>query len=206
MPGRIERFLLTWKTDEVFGRRLPCCCIIGFLLAVSLCVPAALAQLSTEDHLAEPGFWPTQDIFFARQLCGIRRLRALSWRQSRHAEGDPYGTRRDVRFALGHSACPSVDESLPRANISIGSRAERVRAATRSVTGNQTLSFPLLWAFGTGRVGQSYCLQETEMQIFSKPGSPTSKPSEQSTSRHRARCCLPPALKKLWTVPFPRRR
>ncbi|MGA8268747.1 MAG: hypothetical protein WB787_13365, partial [Candidatus Acidiferrales bacterium] len=45
--------------------------IASMLLAVSLLAcPSALAQLSTSDHLEEPGFWPTQSIASRDQFAG----------------------------------------------------------------------------------------------------------------------------------------
>src|ERR1019366_8171922 len=34
---------------------------LAFAIMIALQTVAAVAQLSTADHLAEPGFWPTQD-------------------------------------------------------------------------------------------------------------------------------------------------
>jgi hypothetical protein len=61
LSGLLARSLLKAMRDEVTRKFLRPCGFLGFLLAVSLHAPSALCQLSTEDHLAEPGFWPTQD-------------------------------------------------------------------------------------------------------------------------------------------------
>jgi hypothetical protein len=61
LSGLIARSLLQVKGDKAFRRYWRRCGSLSFLLAVILLAASDLGQLSTEDHLAEPGFWPTQD-------------------------------------------------------------------------------------------------------------------------------------------------
>ena len=73
-------------------------------LAITLTVQtvAALGQLSTGDHLAEPGFWPTQSQPSRDGLCRTGNLRALSCRQDRDTNRDPDGSKPHAGCGCGY--------------------------------------------------------------------------------------------------------
>ena len=200
----ISRLLLKAKPGRGVGGYLRRCGSLGFLFAVILCAPSVLGQLSTEDHLAEPGFWPTQSVPTRDNLVGSATCAKCHRAKVATQKETPM-----ARAAMS-SSLSDILHAHPLMVFSPGKYKYRVETAAAhsqySVSGgSESLSFPLLWAFGTGRVGQSYLLRRTP-RIFSRPGSPTSKPLETSISHQRAHCSLPPASKRLWTVPSPNRR
>jgi hypothetical protein len=130
--------------------------------------PHSFAQLSTEDHLADPGFWPTQDSasrdgFMGPEAC----LRC-------HA-----GKASSARTPMGHAAInlatmASTAEVLahhPTLAFTTNGYAYRIDTKSGvshySISSNgQKLDYPLLWAFGTGRVGQSYLFKKPDGNFY----------------------------------------
>jgi hypothetical protein len=78
---------------------------LGLLLVVCLRTQSALGQLSTEDHLAEPGFWPTKDSpsrdnFTGPDACGrCHRTKAAAQKQTPMARAAMYASVSDVLHA-----------------------------------------------------------------------------------------------------------
>jgi hypothetical protein len=133
-----------------------------FLLApVLLCTPAFFGQLSTEDHLADPGFWPTQgyssrDGFVGGDACArCHAAKVASQKQT----------------PMGRTAMPAtvaeILHSHPDLTFAVGDYKYKIetdaQGSNYSVSeGTKNLSFPLTWAFGTGRVGQSYLFKKED--------------------------------------------
>src|SRR5271154_374500 len=165
LAGRIDRFFLKRIADEVFGRCLRCCCFVGFLLAVSLCAPSALGQLSTEDHLAEPGFWPTQDNpsrdnFAGSDACArCHGVKAASQKETPMARAAMSASLSDILHAH-----PLMVFGPGKYKYRIENRTSQSRYSVSD--GHQSLSFALRWAFGTGRVGQSYLFKKQNADFF----------------------------------------
>lgn len=129
----------------------------------------ASAQLSTEDHVAEAAFWPTQmqpsrDNFVGAKECS-RCHKAIVESQS--------------ASSMGRAAMPAEVARVLRDNRDLSFRYDRdVYRITYSASGNRAaetytvtdgteqLSYPLLWAFGTGRVGQSYLFKKEDGQFY----------------------------------------
>jgi hypothetical protein len=161
LAGRIAPILSKWKTDGWFGRYSHHRRIFSFLLAVSLCPSAALGQLSTEDHLAEPGFWPTQDNasrdnFAGSDACArCHGVKVAAQKETPMARAAMSASLSEILHAH-----PLMTFGPGKYNYRIESRTGKSLYSVSNE--NQSLSFPLLWAFGTGRVGQSY--------LFKKPG------------------------------------
>ena len=139
------------------------------LVTVAACVMLlgglrAYAQLSTEDHVAEPGFWPTrgQDstaVFAGKDSCAkchgniSRSANQTSMGlTATHADQSPLLRQyKHLSFDYGHDTFRVDTPATPSGSLS-----------NYQVTdGKETLSAPLQWVFGTGRVGQSY--------LFKKP-------------------------------------
>ena len=141
------------------------CGFLGFLLAVSLHAPSALCQLSTEDHLAEPGFWPTQDNpsrddFTGPDACArCHRSKAASQKETPMARAAMSASLSDILHAH-----PLMSFGPGKYKYQIEGKTSQSRYSVRD--GNQSLSFPLLWAFGTGRVGQSYLFKKQNADFF----------------------------------------
>ncbi len=165
LAGRIERFFCNREGIEAFKEYRRDCRFLGFLLAVSLCAPVAFSQLSTADHLAEPGFWPTQntpsrDNFVGSETCArCHGVKAASQKKTPMAHAAMAASLSDILHAH------------PLMAFGPGNYKYRIETKTSqshySVSdGNQSLSFPLLWAFGTGRVGQSYLFRKQNADFF----------------------------------------
>jgi hypothetical protein len=127
--------------------------------------PAAFGQLSTQDHLADPGFWPTQPAASRSEFTGPEACRQC------HA--DKFTTQAETamrRTAFNADASQAL-HSHPRLSFSVGPYHYLIETDARhslyTVTnGKQTLSSPLLWAFGTPRVGQSYLFKRPDGHFY----------------------------------------
>jgi len=133
-------------------------------LAMILCVPAP-CQLSTEDHLAEPGFWPTQDSPSRDNFTGSEACARCHGAKAAAQKKTPM-----ARAAMPPSlseilhAHPLMDFGPAKFQYQIETRTNQ---SHYSVTdGSERSSFPLLWAFGTGRVGQSYLFKKQSADFF----------------------------------------
>ena len=165
LSGLLARSLLKVMRDEVTRKFLRPCGFLGFLLAVSLHAPSALCQLSTEDHLAEPGFWPTQDNpsrdnFTGPDACArCHRSKAASQKETPMARAAMSASLSDILHAH-----PLMTFGPGKYKYQIEGKTSPSRYSVSDA--NQSLSFPLLWAFGTGRVGQSYLFKKQNADFF----------------------------------------
>jgi hypothetical protein len=136
-------------------------CGFALLVAILTQVPVLLGQLSTEDHLAEPGFWPTQSYasregFVGSDACAschaakmmaqkatpmARNMMPASMAEILHSHSD-------LAFAVGKYKY-KIETAADQSKYSVSD-------------GTNSLSFPLAWAFGTGRVGQSYLFKKED--------------------------------------------
>jgi cytochrome c554/c'-like protein len=165
LAGGIALFLMKQEWDNGFRQCLRGCGFFCFLLAISLCAPAALGQLSTEDHLAEPGFWPTQDSASRDNFVGSDNCARC------HASKAAAQKKTPMARAAMSASLSDILHAHPLMVFGPGKFQYRIETGTSqsrySVSdGNQSLSFPLLWAFGTGRVGQSYLFKKQSADFF----------------------------------------
>jgi hypothetical protein len=132
-------------------------------LATTLTVQTvvALGQLSTGDHLAEPGFWPTQSQPSREDFAGPDACARC------HAAKT--ATQRETPMArnLVPAAVAEILHASPAMTFSVGNYEYRIdtgaNQAAYSVTNrNERISYPLGWAFGTGRVAQSYLFKKED--------------------------------------------
>ena len=140
-------------------------CRLLFLLPLPLFAQLTLGQLSTEDHLAEPGFWPTQghasrDGFVGADTCAQCHAGIVASQKA---------------TPMARTAMPaSVSEILhSHTDLTFSANHYSYRIQTNSgqskysvSDGPRTLSFPLFWAFGTGRVGQSYLFKKDDDRLY----------------------------------------
>lgn len=144
-----------------FRKLFLCTAYTGLTLFCLTLAPRANAQLSTDDHLAEAGFWPTQNAtsregFVGAETCASCHASIFATQQT-----TPMGA------TAAHVGNSEILRSHPKLSFSFGAyraeiKTEGGRAAYTVTNGKDTRSANLLWAFGTGRVGQSY--------LFKKPG------------------------------------
>jgi hypothetical protein len=135
------------------------------LLFHALTLPFLSAQLSTPDHLAEPGFWPTRngttrDEYVGSQVCA-----------SCHASKVAVQRNTSMAKTAAHASDAEILQAISKMNFSVGKFSYEIRreesGSVYTVTdGAKTFSFPLLWAFGTGRVGQSYLYKKEDGKFY----------------------------------------
>jgi hypothetical protein len=133
------------------------------LSIVALCCGAASlpAQLSTDDHLAEPGFWPTKSAKSLAEFAGsaacaeCHQTIAASQFQTSMAKG-----------LLRAEESKLLDSPVPLQFTRGEFRYEIAKVSGKvlySAAGqSQKRTAELRWAFGTGRVAQSYLFKESD--------------------------------------------
>lgn len=136
-----------------------------FFLVLLLHAAPAAAQLSTEDHLADPGFWPTQNLPTRDNITGPASCTHCHAAKAAAQKQTPMG-----RAAMSASVS-DVLHAAPLMQFAPGKyqyKLETVADQTLYTTslGEDSRSFPLLWAFGTGRVGQSYLFKKHGEAFF----------------------------------------
>jgi hypothetical protein len=124
-------------------------------LALLFEVSASLGQLSTEDHLADRGFWPTQPAASRRDFSGpeacvsCHATKFASAQLTPMASGAKMASTAQVLKSHPHLTFAAKQYQY---TIDTGQNLSRYTATD----GQRTLSYDLTWAFGTARVGQSY--------------------------------------------------
>jgi Cytochrome c554 and c-prime len=116
------------------------------------------AQLSTDDHLAEPGWWPRRTPASVNEFVGSAACAKCHVKKAASQEATP------MAGTLIHAADADVLHTHTELRFQNGKYVYKINSTGGkpefTVTdGNRTLSAPLLWAFGTGKVGQSYLFQ-----------------------------------------------
>src|SRR5882762_86754 len=126
---------------------------------------AAFAQLSTADHLAEPGFWPTRS--------GASRSEYVGAAQCASCHPQQVASQKKTAMAQTtvHTSASPILASHPEMNFAIGRYHYEIKTHSQqsvySVTdGTRTLTASLLWAFGNGRVGQSYLFKNPDGKFY----------------------------------------
>ena len=154
-------------------------CFVATFLAFS---PSLRAQLSTDDHLMEPGFWPTKSVKSTAEFAGsaacaeCHRAIAASQFQTSMAKGLlRAGESKPLKSGL------LLQFSRDGFRYEIQKLPSKVLYSTTN--GSEKRTAELTWAFGTGRVAQSY--------LFEAPDG----------SFHEARVSYFAALQKLDVTP-----
>lgn len=135
----------------------------------------ALGQLATSDHVELPGFWPTKPTASRSEYVGAKVCAechesiAQSSGQTPMAHAAMLATESSVLQSASklHFTAGAYQYSIlpPPHDVSSPTASGSSAAIYRVTDGKQTLQYPLLWAFGSPRVGQSY--------LFRKPGDST---------------------------------
>lgn len=139
--------------------------LIFAFLVLTAAVPSSRAQLSTEDHLAEPGFWPTQPGSSREEFVGSSACAPCHAAKVAAQEATP------MAHAVAHADDARVLRTHPSLSFSVGVYRYLIKSDAKhslyTVTnGSETLSSPLLWAFGTPRVGQSYLFKRDDGHFY----------------------------------------
>jgi hypothetical protein len=139
--------------------------VLLLVLSAALSSKPAHGQLSTEDHLAEPGFWPTRDFPTRQGFVGPDTCAGC--------HGEKLATQRETPMA--RTAMPAhtaeILHSHPVMGFEIGKYHYQVQTDAQqsiySITdGTRKLAYPLTWAFGTGRVAQSYLFKMPDGNFY----------------------------------------
>jgi hypothetical protein len=136
-----------------------------YLIRGLLACPPALAQLSTVDHLEEPGFWPTQNVASRDQFVGAAACANC------HAAKAASQKLTSMGAASLHADDSVVLHAHPKMNFAVGSYHYEINTGAKgssySVTGgSNTISATLLWAFGIGRVAQSFLFKKDDGNFY----------------------------------------
>ena len=129
-------------------------------LTILILLPApASAQLSTDDYLAEPGWWPRQTSHSIEDYAGSRSCQGCHKAKAEEQEKTP------MARTLIHAEDARVLRTHAQLNFRNGKFVYKItmNAGKPELTvtdGTSTLSAPLLWAFGVGDVGQSYLFEK----------------------------------------------
>jgi hypothetical protein len=120
-------------------------------------VPVSIlpAQLSTEDHLGDSGFWPTKEAHSRSDFTGPEACASCHLTKFESAQMTPMG-RGAMAASDAHvlQAKPHLEFAVKQYRYAIDTSPGVSRYTVTD--GQHSLSFDLKWAFGTARVGQSY--------------------------------------------------
>ena len=113
------------------------------------------AQLSTDDHLAEPGWWPRRKPANLKEFAGNAACAKCHSRITASQEATP----------MARTLMPAADAEVLRGRTDLAFRNGKYlyhikpnKSATQLIVtdGERTITANLVWAFGTGKLGQSY--------------------------------------------------
>ena len=123
------------------------------------------AQLSTDDHLAEPGFWPTK-----RWKSGNEYAGEAACAQCHRTIA---ATQAETSMRLTAAAAEHSEAAVTEKQLKFESGAIRYQIDAKdhhpvytATDGQRTQSAKLLWAFGTARVGQSYLFKKDDGNFY----------------------------------------
>ena len=132
----------------------------AIVFGLMLQVPVLPAQLSTQDHLADPSFWPTQEARSRSEFAGPEACASCHLAKFTSAKLTPMGS------GAMSTVSAQVLQSHPHLRFDTQQYHYTIdtdKSASRyTVTdGQHALSYNLIWAFGTARVGQSYLFKDS---------------------------------------------
>jgi hypothetical protein len=128
------------------------------LVFVALFPYRAVAQLSTSDHLQDPGFWPTKLFASAEQFVGSAACAQCHREISATQRMTPMArtlSRADGNAVLKDHPDLGFDHRQYKFRISTVNGKSTYSASD----GREKISALLAWAFGLGHVGQSYLFE-----------------------------------------------
>lgn len=123
------------------------------------------AQLATEDRVAESRFWPTQHSAARADFAGAAACASC--------HGGIAATHRTI--PMGNAALHASDSEIlhahPKMDFSVGPYHYELKTEGKytiyTVTAAElSVSYPLLWAFGIGRDGQSYLFKQDDGNYY----------------------------------------
>jgi hypothetical protein len=139
--------------------------IIRFLVLLFFAPLSLWAQLSTNDHLAEPGFWPTQNGASRAAYVGPAACAACHPTKADSQKLTPMGG------TAIHAGDAGILHAHPKMNFAIGPYQYQIQTGAKGSTytitdGVRKLTATLLWAFGTGLAAQSYLFKKEDGKFY----------------------------------------
>jgi cytochrome c554/c'-like protein len=140
--------------------------VIGTISLLWLAAPRqACAQLSTDDHLADPGFWPTQKGVPRSEYVGTAVCATCHPTIAAEQKATPMAN------ATLYAAQSGILHEHPKLTFAFGDyhyalQTDGAQTTYTLTDGHKILSYPLLWAFGIGRVGQSYLFKKEDGNFY----------------------------------------
>lgn len=129
--------------------------VICPLLLVGLAPVPARAQLSTNDHLAEPGWWPRREPASLKEFVGNAACAKCHSRITASQEATSMA--RTLTRAVDAEVLHSRSDLAFRNGKYVYQIKAKATATQLTVTdGESNIATNLVWAFGTGKLGQSY--------------------------------------------------
>jgi hypothetical protein len=131
----------------------------------SLAPVPLLGQLSTLDHLADPGFWPTRN--------GAARSEYVGSDACSPCHAAKVASQKNTPMAQNamHAGDSEILHSHPDMKFAVGPYHYEIKTdAKRSIytVGDEThtVTATLLWAFGVGRAAQSYLFKKDDGKFY----------------------------------------
>ncbi len=141
------------STGRQFPPAVPMLILSTFFMAL---IPAFVhAQLSTDDHLAEPGWWPRRKPANLKQFAGNAACAKCHSRITASQEATP----------MARTLMPAADAEVLHGRTDLAFRNGKYlyqikpnKGAPQLIVtdGARSIIADLVWAFGTGKLGQSY--------------------------------------------------
>ena len=149
-------------------------CLASFLYAWAATAPLGGVQMATSDRIQLPGWWPTKGSAARSEFVGPETCAKCHASKARTQKQTPMANA--SRHALDSEALRTHDRltfHLPPYTYEI--RRTENGSVYSVADGAQTISAPLLWAFGLGESGQTYIferngtLYEARLSYYSSP-------------------------------------
>src|SRR5579862_1457997 len=139
--------------------------VSGALVALLSGLPVLRAQFATSDRMSQSGFWPTQTRYPRDEYAGPLSCAAC------HKQ--IFDTARETSMA--HTAMLAGESDILRSNSDLSFSYGLYRYGIQTANGVSTYSVvnglrqhsaPLVWAFGTNRVAQSYLFKKKDGEFY----------------------------------------
>jgi cytochrome c554/c'-like protein len=129
--------------------------LISPLFLAALAPVPGRAQLSTDDHLAEPGWWPRREPASLKEFAGNAACANCHRRITASQEATPMAQTL-IPVANADVLHSRTDLAFRNGKYVYEIKSKNTATELTVTDGERSITANLLWAFGTGKVGQSY--------------------------------------------------
>ena len=130
------------------------CLLVSLFLSPAASLPLG-AQLSTDDHLAEPGWWPRRVPSSRTEFVGTATCAKCHAKIAATQAATPMANTL-IRAEAADDLQSRSDLTFRNKNYGYKIKVNGGKAELTVTDGKRTFTDALTWAFGTGKVGQSY--------------------------------------------------